>query len=82
MTAFWDSFPKILRLASMRLKDAQIENQDALKLIERYNKEEVFIYTDPPYPLGTRKNCIVCKNNDCIGVFKAKEVQGIYFKQY
>ena len=55
-TTFWDSFPKILRLASMRLKDAQIENQDALKLIERYNKEEVFIYTDPPYPLGTRKN--------------------------
>ena len=40
----------------MRLKDAQIENQDALKLIERYNKEEVFIYTDPPYPLTTRKN--------------------------
>lgn len=29
-----------------------------------------------------RGDIIVCKNNDCIGVFKAKEVQGIYFKQY
>ena len=55
-TTFWNDFPKTLELASKRLLEAQIENQDALKLIERYNKEEVFIYCDPPYPLDTRKN--------------------------
>lgn len=55
-TTFWNNFPETLELASKRLLQAQIENQDALKLIERYNKEEVFIYCDPPYPLNTRKN--------------------------
>jgi hypothetical protein len=55
-TTFWSNFPETLELASKRLLQAQIENQDALKLIERYNKEEVFIYADPPYPLDTRKN--------------------------
>lgn len=54
-TTFWTNFPETLELASKRLLQAQIENQDALKLIERYNKEEVFIYADPPYPLDTRK---------------------------
>lgn len=55
-TTFWNDFPKTLELASKRLLEAQIENQDALRLIERYNKEEVFIYCDPPYPLDVRKN--------------------------
>lgn len=55
-TTFWKDFPEILRLASERLRDAQIENQDALKLLERYNKEEVFIYADPPYLHSVRKN--------------------------
>lgn len=55
-TTFWNNFPETLEKASKRLLQAQIENQDALKLIERYNKEEVFIYADPPYPLNTRKN--------------------------
>ena len=52
---FWNQFPDVLRDASERLKSAQIENQDALRLIDRYNKEEVFIYADPPYLLDTRK---------------------------
>ncbi|WP_255594397.1 MULTISPECIES: DNA adenine methylase [Terrabacteria group] len=52
----WNEFPKILQMASKRLQQAQIENQDALTLIERYNKKEVFIYADPPYPLICRKN--------------------------
>lgn len=55
-TSFWGNFPEVLKLASERLLEAQIENQDAIKLIERYNKEEVFIYADPPYPHETRKN--------------------------
>lgn len=60
-TSFWNAFPEVLQKASLRLKEAQIENQDALTLIQRYNKEEVFIYADPPYPLATRKNYLYDK---------------------
>lgn len=50
----WGKLPdKILKVAN-RLKDAQIENQDAITLIERYNRPEVLIYADPPYLLSTR----------------------------
>ena len=53
---FWNKFPDVLKEATARLKNAQIENQNALELIQRYNREEVFVYIDPPYPLNTRKN--------------------------
>lgn len=43
-------------MATERLKDVQIENLPAIELIERYNTEDVFIYADPPYLHGTRKN--------------------------
>jgi len=36
----------------------QIENQPALQLIERYNRENVLIYIDPPYLLRTRSKRI------------------------
>lgn len=54
-TNYWSEFPEVLQQASLRLKDAQIENQDALTLLKRYNKKEVFVYADPPYLLETRK---------------------------
>ena len=37
-----------------RLKDAQIEHQDAIKLLDRYNRKGVLTYVDPPYLLETR----------------------------
>lgn len=40
----------------MRLKGVQIENLPAIELIKRYDTEDVFIYADPPYLHGTRKN--------------------------
>ena len=57
--AKWCKLGKIIEEQSMRLKTdklniVQIENQDALKLIERYNYPYCFIYLDPPYPLETR----------------------------
>lgn len=45
-----------MRLATKRLQGVQIENLPAVELIERYNTEDVFIYADPPYLHGTRKN--------------------------
>jgi DNA adenine methylase len=50
----WDKLPnKILSVAS-RLKEAQIENQPAVKLIERYRRPDCLIYADPPYIIETR----------------------------
>lgn len=51
----WNDIPdRILEVAN-RLKDAQIENQDAAKILQRYNRKEVFAYVDPPYIQSTRK---------------------------
>lgn len=55
-TRAWDKFPEVLRIATERLKNVQIENLDAIELIRRYDTEDVFIYVDPPYLHSTRKN--------------------------
>ena len=39
-----------------RLKNAQIEQLDAIELIRRYDTPDVFIYLDPPYLPGIRKS--------------------------
>jgi len=52
----WSELPKTMLMASERLKGVQIENLPAVELIRRYNTEDVFIYADPPYLHGTRKN--------------------------
>lgn len=50
----WSKLPeKILKVAS-RLKEAQIEHQPAVKLLERYKRKEVLVYADPPYIIETR----------------------------
>lgn len=50
----WNGLPEKILAVAVRLKSAQIECQDALKLIDRYKHEKVLIYADPPYPLETR----------------------------
>lgn len=50
----WDKLPDKILLVADRLKQAQIENQPAIKLIERYKRKEVLIYADPPYIIETR----------------------------
>lgn len=37
------------------MENAQIENYDAIRLIESVRGENTFIYCDPPYSMGTRK---------------------------
>lgn len=37
-----------------RLKGVQIEQQDAMQLLDRYNRLNVLAYVDPPYLLNTR----------------------------
>ena len=55
-TKEWRGLPERLIQASERLKNAQIENLPALELIKRYDTADVFMYIDPPYLHGTRKN--------------------------
>lgn len=52
----WAEMPDILIQAAERLKGVQIENLPALELIRRYDTADVFMYVDPPYLHGTRKN--------------------------
>ena len=55
-TKEWRGLPERLIQASERLKNAQIENLPALELIKRYDTADVFMYLDPPYLHGTRKD--------------------------
>jgi DNA adenine methylase len=51
----WMRLPKKILAVVDRLQGVQIENQPALKLIERYMFPNVLIYADPPYVLSTRR---------------------------
>ncbi|MDR2897508.1 MAG: DNA adenine methylase [Spirochaetaceae bacterium] len=66
-TAFHRKLPEVIFEISDRLKHdsggiVQIENQDALTLIKKYNRENVLMYLDPPYVLSTRKNRKIYKH--------------------
>jgi DNA adenine methylase len=50
----WSKLPEKILLVAKRLKEAQIEHQPAVKLLERYKRKEVLIYADPPYIIETR----------------------------
>nr|UWG01658.1 MAG: D12 class N6 adenine-specific DNA methyltransferase [Bacteriophage sp.] len=53
---YWAELPdRILNIVG-RLKVAQIENRNALELIEMYNKKNCLLYIDPPYLKETRSN--------------------------
>lgn len=52
----WGELPETMKLATERLKGVQIENFPATELLKRYDTSDVFIYADPPYLHGTRKN--------------------------
>lgn len=61
--SWFTQLPKNVLFTSKRLKHisdfiVQIENQPAVKLIERYKKPNVLIYCDPPYVLSTRNKRI------------------------
>lgn len=51
----WNKLPGEIIEAAKRLKDAEIEQTDAIELIKKYNKPNCLIYADPPYLLSTRR---------------------------
>ena len=54
----WNDLPEIIISCCERLKEAQIENTDALTLIDRYSDKNTLIYCDPPYLRELRKKNI------------------------
>jgi len=50
----WYGLPEGIIEIAERLRKVQIENRPALEVIERFNYDNVFMYIDPPYLLGTR----------------------------
>jgi DNA adenine methylase len=50
----WNKVPEAIQLVTGRLKNAQIENMDAVTLIKRYRREDILIYADPPYVMESR----------------------------
>ena len=58
----WAKIPERVFQVAGRLKHVQIENQDAVKLIEKYNHPDCVLYLDPPYTHDTRAKGIY--NND------------------
>lgn len=51
----WNELPERIIDAAIRLKDAEIENTEAIQLIKKYNHPDCLIYIDPPYLLSTRR---------------------------
>ena len=54
MPSQWGNLPERICAIANRLKDTQIENMDAVKLIRKYNDPRCLIYADPPYLTETR----------------------------
>lgn len=54
----WNYLPEAIVECCERLKEAQIENIDAVQLIERYNDVNTLIYCDPPYLQSIRRRNI------------------------
>ena len=50
----WNDLPEVIQKMTLRLKQVQIECRPAIELIEKYSREDVSIYIDPPYVLSTR----------------------------
>ncbi|HBU81738.1 MAG TPA: DNA adenine methylase [Paenibacillus sp.] len=52
----WQNVPDEIMRCCGRLKDVQIENQNAIQLLTRYKYSDVLVYADPPYLLETRSS--------------------------
>lgn len=57
--SFYEKLPDDIRKAALRLRHTpghivQIENADALRLMAKYDRENVLMYLDPPYMPETR----------------------------
>lgn len=57
--SLWNQVPERIAAVIEKLKHAEIENREALDIIERYSDdEEALMYVDPPYVLATRAGAL------------------------
>ena len=57
--SLWNQVPERIAAVIEKLKYAEIENRNALEIIERYSDDEdVLMYVDPPYVLDTRAGAL------------------------
>jgi len=54
-TAAWKHRTGEINTVAKRMRRVQIENTDAIELIEDHDHEDCLFYCDPPYPEGSRK---------------------------
>jgi DNA adenine methylase len=52
----WESREEQIAEAADRLRRVQIENRDALDVIERHDHKDALFYCDPPYPPQSRES--------------------------
>lgn len=52
----WLRTPPLLKLLAERLRSVQIENDDALKILRRFDSPDTLFYCDPPYVRDTRSD--------------------------
>lgn len=57
----WNYLPDSISKCVERLKQAQIENIDAVELIRRYNDKNILIYCDPPYLPSLRRKSMYAR---------------------
>ncbi|QNB48276.1 DNA adenine methylase [Thermanaerosceptrum fracticalcis] len=74
MPDLWASIPERIIQVARRLKTVQIENMDAVDLIEKHNHQSVLIYADPPYTLDTRNKLLYAHDMDLKGHEKLLDV--------
>lgn len=61
----WNYLPTAILECVERLKQVQIENIDAVELVQRYDDPNTLIYCDPPYLQSLRKRSIyACEMNE------------------
>lgn len=57
--SLWNKLPERLWSVVEKLKCAEIENRDALEIIERFSDQsDCLLYVDPPYVLSTRSGAM------------------------
>jgi DNA adenine methylase len=57
--SLWNQVPERIAVVIEKLKYAEIENRNALEIIERYSDDpDALMYVDPPYVLDTRAGAL------------------------
>ncbi len=68
----WEAKIQLLPVIAKKLRTMQIEHDDVIKIINRYNKKNVCIYLDPPYDKKIRGN-----KNRYLHEFRASDHEAI-----